>query len=93
MSEVGYLRYIFEKYSMSKDLKQTINKFLNLHSYEELVDFAKEIGIENIKEIPVDQLKEKIAYELIEKYFLEEKNQYKKDKNFVDIFNKLIHKS
>lgn len=88
MPEVNYLRHIGEKYPMSKNLRQTIHKFLNLNSHEELINFAKEIGIEeNIEDIPNDQLKEKIAYELVERYFLERNNQYKKE-TLTDILNK-----
>ena len=75
MPEIIYLRYLLEKYHISDEIKELSEKLLNLYEYEELLNFAKEIGMENVEAIPKEHLKDKIAYEIIERHFLEKKQQ------------------
>ena len=79
MAEINYLEHILSKKDTPDFIKKLGKEFLSLKSEVKLKEFAKKLNID-IDNLNFDKLREKIAYEIIEKYFIE-KEKLRKEKN------------
>lgn len=75
MNEINYPRFIIETPNVSNEIRKLGRKLLNIDSFQELANLAKEMNIKDITLISEDDLKEKLVYEIIEKHFKELKKK------------------